>query len=482
MATNSCSKFPSLDNQQSFQNILLINFLSMQNHRLKYTRVKYPRLRDFHNVQETSAWIPLFLLISDAVNATPILDDKTSFDCSPDIRMKIPTLHFYVRRHNLWQLYKNMIKSAKQTEKPIIIQRHTFKLSCTYCNRIRKNLDSWAPFIMFEGTATAPVWICLIFLFTVVNFAVCTVSGSSVSSVYLVVLSAMISSGVYVGNGNFQKSTVLQIWMIGCLIFVTYYSGNLTSQVVQPAEEFRFRDIEQLHQNNYKMVMPSYTYVALKDYDVSNSSSKATNVIKRLLSTAKVAPANDIPEMLATTTHLAAWTIRPIMFRWMDQAHNYMELNGISRKRCYAAEDNFSSSIRYMVVSPPISGTLQKVMKAIMEMGFFELWYAEVVGFFLSLRVQDRSKIRRLMKIRGPEQQVQALKLVHGKVKNVFILWVTCLGIALTTFVLERYASIWYSAERFRRLVTCSTRRNHNWLSWASILSQNIYKLGLGRW
>lgn len=126
-----------------------------------------------------------------------------------------------------------------------------------------------------------------------------------------------------------------------------------------------------------------------------------------------------------------------------DQAQKFMKSNNISRNRCYVADDTFSSTIRYMVVSPPINAPLRKVMKALKEMEFFQLWYNEMFEICSSPGVQERSRMKGLMNMWEGEEHVKPIKLVEGKLKNVFILWLVCQCIALSTFVLEIMCSIY---------------------------------------
>lgn len=203
MSANACFQSSSSNIAPPIQYVLLIDFISLKQDVIDHARTHRSRLHDFYfNAIGLSARIPLFRYIAEAVNATPISDDKVTINCPPSMKKTIPTLHFYVRLHKLLELHKSIVSIHGSVDKPIIIQRYTMAFSCMYCSRIQTNLDSWSPFILFQETAATSVWVFMLLLIIFVIFVVCKASGNSASSVALIALSALISAGVSFGNEN----------------------------------------------------------------------------------------------------------------------------------------------------------------------------------------------------------------------------------------------------------------------------------------
>lgn len=64
---------------------------------------------------------------------------------------------------------------------------------------------------------------------------------------FFVAFSALSFGGPFNSSKLLQRSLQLSLWTACCLIFMTFYSGNLTSQVISPSRPLRVSRVEELH-------------------------------------------------------------------------------------------------------------------------------------------------------------------------------------------------------------------------------------------
>lgn len=212
-------------------------------------------------------------------------------------------------------------------------------------------------------------------------------------STLLITFAALVSGGVSIPCQVLQHSWLLTTWMGICLVFVTYFSGNLTSQVISPSPEFRFSSIKDIVANNYSLVVTQFTIGVMK-YEVETSGRVDRNkILRKLISTVVVANYDDIPKILVTKLNTSTISILSHAFRKINIAQRFQKVNGANNKHCYIGKELlFDESIFLFVTSRKIKN-LQRTLRVLMEQGIFHVWIQEYVGISGSPRVQGRSRI-----------------------------------------------------------------------------------------
>lgn len=239
--------------------ILLLDFMWIDQTTIIKVLLKHARLRDIHRafvknemdnqVLVISPIVVFANLVAEAHNMT--LVSTTGIPISCFIKSSNPILSFYVEAQNLrnkiFKLHSNHI-SLSYGLLPLIDHASNF----FYCGT-RKRQENLFPLAIFKNTADKFVWTCLgISLLTTAIMVKANFSGKSSSAfVLLRTLSAILCSGTSSVRPN---SKLFQLWMFVSLIFVTFYSGCLTSAVTSPEPVERLKHIKDLLEANYSLI------------------------------------------------------------------------------------------------------------------------------------------------------------------------------------------------------------------------------------
>lgn len=421
------------------ENILLIDYLSVNQSLINLLYAKYSRLRDFHGYLDTlSATTQVSIFIAQTINSTLVSVNEVKQNCPQEFFKLTPTIHYHVNPYSLQEAFTRIKKIHGHIVKPSTIQRYTSPFALSYCDYTRRDSESWNPSSVFWGTADSLVWMWLLTSFILVNIVLQLRARKATLTISLTMLSVLLNSGVSCNKRYIRQSWLLALWACGCLIFATNYSCHLTSQVAKPADEFKYASIQDLYTNNYTMIANSYAISVIKSFASKDNSVPISKVLRRLLHTAKIVSIDDSPNFLATSANYACASTCPTSFKIVNQANEFIKVNNIATKHCYIVKETVLGENVYMVVSPPNRVRMKKALSIVMEMGIFDLWFREFVGMSLSSRVQGRKRMISLTKLRDEQTIPQTLGFTEGKLKNVFALWSTCLFSSIIIFLVER--------------------------------------------
>lgn len=284
------------------------------------------------------------------------------------------------------------------------------------------------------------MWFGLLTCMLLVSLVIRLQIGNISSSILLATFSPVVAGGISFKNYVLEHTWLLTLWMYMSLVFVTYYSGTLTSHVISPIKEPRMTHVAELQANNYSIIaIIPHVIILMKDLVRMSAPNEAGLLLKSAIDKA-IAPTsdNDIGTMVATMDKHACVSTWPGPMQCKSLAEKYIAENKIPNRRCYLGEELFFSQPVFIVVSPPNSRMLGGILHGMMEGGFFALWFNEFAGISVSVRVQGRRKMRSRTKLWEETELPKPLQLLEGKLKNVFLLCVTCLTISLLVFIGEK--------------------------------------------
>lgn len=422
MATISCFDISVLRGIPSLKKIILVNYVFGNQSYINEILTKYSKIRDFHhNPPHLATIIQINDFIAKSVNHTIVSTLGMKPNCSIELLKRTPSLNYFVFAHQLKDVYN---------DSAFTIQRFDQPFSFTYCDHPRTGPDSLSPFILFHESADTAVWFCLIASIVLISVLVKNIAGHNTWSTCLITLSALISGGVSISIRALQHSWLLTVWMCMCLIFVTYYSGNLTSEVISPTPEFRYSTLAELVLHKYTFIVNPFAYAVMKREVKTGGLLKQVETIKSIISATEVVNFDDVPQLLITKSHCATLFIWPHAFKDISKAYEFQAKSKMHQKHCYIGKELFFDESLYMVVSRPKIPQVDRVLRILMEQGIFNIWMKEYVGVSGSIRVQDRSRIISSTKFRENPKVPKSLNLKEGKLRNVFVLWMGCLLIA----------------------------------------------------
>lgn len=314
------------------------------------------------------------------------------------------------------------------TDKPSVVQRTSAPMNYALCQPPRRAMETTSPF----HTADPLVWLvlitCLIFVSLVVGLSIKKIT----SQIFLVALSPLVSGGISVKSKTLRHSLLLTLWMYVSLVFATYYSGNLTSHVISPLKEFRLTKVSDLMEHNFTLIARSkFVYQNMKDLVKMTGNQEHARVLEPLTASTVVSPSDaELPKMVATMDKRACISPWPGAMQAASRAGDYLrKIN--SEKRCYLGKLFFDLNV-FITLTPPRSKRLAEIVEVMMEAGFFNAWFNEFAELAVSSRAQERSKMISRTTIKEEKPPPSALKL-----KNVFVLWVTCIAISFGIWALE---------------------------------------------
>lgn len=438
---NSCLSSITLERVTFSGNILLFDYLSVNQTLINLLYTRYSRMRDFYNFLDTlSTTAQVAIFIAQAINASLVSVKEIKPYCPKEFFNTNPALYYHVSSYALQEVHNKIRRIHGQTAKPTTIQRYTTPYSYSFCShpRPRKDSETLNPFLLFSDTADVWVWISLLTLLIVVSLLVQFNAKTSTFSIPLTVFSALLCSGVSFNQKYIRHSWLFTLWMSGCLIFVTYYSGHLTSHVAKPAEDFRYAKVEDLLKNNYTMVANPYSSLVIKNFVRTASTLRIAKVLAKLIESAGIMPINESSGVIVHRNNYACASSCPTSFNILKQANKLIKRNNLRDRHCYIVKETILGQSIYTVVSPPKKANMDMALSAVMEQGIFDIWFREFVGISSSSRVQAKPKIITLTKVVEDKEIPQPLLLTRGNLKNVFVLWATYLSFCAMVFLLEK--------------------------------------------
>lgn len=259
------------------------------------------------------------------------------------------------------------------------------------------------------------------------------------------------------------------MWTFVCLIFVTYYSGSLTSVVIRPPPDDRFTTIEELRENNYSICFTNPTVrilvgelltheLAIKTRN--SSTEKRLNILAEMVPSAKIFPGfySGHNETYLLGDKLAGFGFSAGAFTSADRMRAYLKQAKMPDIRCYVGEQEMLVKIMFYHITPvERSSKLRDIFFKLFEGGFVYFWWKEFNLAIVYGRVQDRPNFSERSFTKLPEEKIpwKPQRFSDGKFKQIFVLWGICL---LTSLLLINAENIWHCYQRlaFNKVVTLS--------------------------
>lgn len=420
--------------------VLLMDYIGLDQVLIHRILSFYPRIRDFHNnVHYLGPFIHMANFVAANSNSTLVSKVHVRANCSSNILENIPIFFNSKFGGQLESIFKSMQNLGEEHRKPFAIQRGDIFCNMAYCSEPRRQIESASPLELFATTADIFIWICLGVSLILTSVVASASIGKQCQSLFVVALSSLISPGI--SGVVRRRSWLLCLWMGGCIIFTTCYTGDLTSVVVSPPKEERMTRVEQLPENGYGLLFhrPSLLLVI---QDLAKASGPADHgaILMPMMASAVVANSDkEVPKVMVSSGKFATisvWTGTILNLMW---AKEYIKAYKVpTLKRCYLGKEGFFKQNMFMVVTRPNSNILASIVEIMMESGIYKMWYNEHIGLATSNKVQGRSRIIKPTEILEEMEPPKALELRVGKLRNAFVLWMSCLTISLIIFSSEQ--------------------------------------------
>lgn len=216
--------------------ILLLHFDYINQSNLINVLEHFTRLRDLHSKSPYfSAQVILVNIIAVAFNAS--LASLTDFPW-----------HCYRQHRNISRIMINAHLAAVKNTSSALLPMGDIGFNFAYCAHRKLKAGGVEMLKLFGDSADFAVWTCLILSLAMTTILVKRVVAKDFSEVLITISSVLLSSGISGNNGN---SKLFLLWVFVCMVFVTYFSGSLTSVLIHPPPDDRFTTIEELHAHNY---------------------------------------------------------------------------------------------------------------------------------------------------------------------------------------------------------------------------------------
>lgn len=119
-----------------------------------------------------------------------------------------------------------------------------------YCQRpkhLERNLEVLE---ILQSSADYAVWICLAVILLMTTWLIKHGIEKDFSDIMLTISFVLISPRM---SGTCGDSKLFLLLTFVCLVFVTFYSGELVSVMIKPAAEERIASFEKFRENNYTL-------------------------------------------------------------------------------------------------------------------------------------------------------------------------------------------------------------------------------------
>lgn len=421
---------------------------------------KFPEMRYFHTDPPYGGpTLQIASILASSINSTLISSHEISRSeiIANNYPLMFPILSFSGTFNRSVMHVYDKFKQGRPDNLALILG-DPVAYNYVYCNVKSEADEGISITVIFLGAADIYVWVCLAVSIIFVSFMIRFKVEDSGQLTFekrpefmLATVSALLSPGMSGQSKQTKYSSLFCLWMLNCLIFVTFYSGSLTSEITSPVPEARLTRIAQLEKNNFTLLYDSQFRLDMIKSVVEfnrngNYSPAIVNILDNLLKSAKLSTSQGaFTEMMvsgvekyasvndwAATIYIARKLLRSIA----DSNSGATTKRTRHRKQCYIGKEMACPEYFYVGFAPPESSRLARKFQWIVDSGIGDLWSREFIGIATSSRVQSRSKVVSPTKIKLEVDPFKPL-ILEGKLKNVFVLWGICLAICFMTFLIE---------------------------------------------
>ncbi|CAL8087572.1 unnamed protein product [Orchesella dallaii] len=435
--------------------IIIFDYYQTPQWYLLYLFEKYPKMRDYHS--DPPLYGPMIVgckIIADTLNVTLVAKPDAeivglNLDLFPIIN---PAVQLYdAKGISVEMFWKNHRFSEDGVESAQLTQLTFLGYNFGYCTLPSVKLEkSWNLKILLNAFDFY-IWLNLLISITLIATVLHVGAGFRMEwkrlrflLIFHSVTIALISIGPSIGGCSqfLRKSGLFVMWMFMCIVFVNYYSGSITSQLISPPEEDKMTTLSHVVKRNYSPIFNDYYHIQIVKDTVAKYSSdgKSLGVLKEILNMNKIMDRTknnsfifnrtDYIRTLAYGKKTVIFYMWPYVIRDIDETNRLIadeEPVAFKRRRCYLGKYVLDAGQVYFGIGPPGSERLKNVFQVMFQTGIYSYWIQEVCYIMFAKRVQDRNKVLSPTHIKNDfDSEVNPLQM-EGKVLTVFFLWGVCL-------------------------------------------------------
>lgn len=419
------------------------------------------RFRDFTNEKQISGTYAVQYVLADlvaqATNSTLIAKGHPNFQVGGEGGRNwfvakypriIPDCRIFDSRTKSLEFIWNKFFNRSRPEMPTFVVKPKADSSFSYCALPKIKWDSTGDFSIFTDPFDSTSWLVLVLALILVSLLVHSSVKYGFSPAFFRTLSVMISAGTGSGARLIRYPKLFVLWMLTALVLVTFYTGTMTGQVIQPPSEEVLERLEDLEKNNFTLIFEKEFIFEVLKRTVMRMKGRGyfpenIRVLDRLLVKTVVQEDGNIATMMGGDGKFAviiAWPYSMLRAAeasaWISKEFTKAKRKD-KRKKCYIGKEMVDTGERYMAFLPPGSSLLAKASQKLLTSGILQRWEMEGVMVATSRRAQDRVRVKGQTTIVDIGTKVIAALRMEGKIVTIFFLWGSCLLTSLTCFIIE---------------------------------------------
>ncbi len=446
---------------------LVINYFQVPQAVIIETYRDFSRKRDYYRVPDRNfnqfgPALNSFKAIADTVNITVLSDGnfvRGNHNKSEYVEM-YPVVWTYSGApyliNKLTNVYKHLGKSDTDFQ---IFPQPGLHFNFIYCDVPKSNTQlpwNMDTLVFAFNSSVWRVWlVSIVMMVLTLKFAV---QDSTFFETCFAILGSTFPDNIGAPN-KFLKTPLFYLWIISCFVLSNFYAGTLTSNVISPPEVKSFNYFSEVFRNNFTLILEGIvqfnvvkaTTLYLLSVHKNNQDLLALNQSLDLSNKKIRILRNGLHFRIDSPTKLLVNQIRLVVLNFWQNVIAYVhEANSLfgdldPHKRpvqCYIGKRLIPAGPIYQVMITPQHEKGQQVERVVMymmESGIGTYWVDENIALKHSPRVQDRSRVIAMTKIRYDfEGAVVAALSLHGKISSVFFLWlVSLVGGSFPVFIFE---------------------------------------------
>lgn len=442
---------------------LQLDFYGIDQKYLEASLRNYGQLRDYYCLDDyvcnritRVAHCVLTNILANAANATLIAPGHPMYEDNGFHAKVYPGLQQVDEEsRTIAKVWSNFFShSLPPRETPEFIQIPFLELNYVLCAVLQRKHDSIWQFSLF--TDPFDFWIWMGTLLGLILVGMIAFSGFSnkkhgaFSPELLSSLEPLLSPGVY---GHAEKSLLFVLWMLICMVLVTFYSGVLTSVVISPPPEAKLETVSHLERNNYSFIFSNKIWAGIvQAISVSSLSRKQFvpqdfHFVRRILNSKALHVSPSDPEFLfelsAGSSKVAGIMMWPYAMRAASLASKLIaaDMESVRRKsknrKCYVGKKMIRAGAVYYAMTPPESILLGRTFRRLIDSGIAYRWWDEFFAMVHSTRVQDRGRVINPTQISDVDGNTFEELHMEGKTITIFLLWIGSIIICCISFGIE---------------------------------------------
>lgn len=433
--------------------------------------LEHGRLRDMFNVssKESVDNIVNFIMgeiVATYFNATLITHGHPQYEDVGTVQGKmrlnmtkaknprmIPDLRVFANKRNLSQVWDHFYTFNFRTiEMPTLVPKNHRNFNFAYCSVPHRKSDSSWKFSIFTDPFDIWTWWVLVALVILVSILLARSSGKGYFPSLLSTLAVLLDNEM----GHF-RSNLFVLWLFITRLIFDFYSGEITSQVISPPQEFKLTYFTDIKKYNYSIVyghefVSKLVGATLQNYLTRNFTSQNLHDLSELVKNSEVhydKTDEFIPAFLDENRKVvtfmgwshAIWAATKASQTIAKYTQFVKRKNKKLEKKpqkCYIGKELFPAGEIFFAFTPPGSNQMARMFQRLQASGVVNRWNRELHSMVHSRRVQDRAKVVGPTLLAEEREEFMVLRMV-GRIATIFLLWIFCLLVSSVSFVFERF-------------------------------------------